>query len=92
MPLGMEVGLSPGDFVLDGDEYSDHVYYSDCDFVRTLHSRYWLVQVQVQVLVLYAFYRVAQNKQDYLLLSSKFCISTTKHVPKHGNVRVAPKT
>ena len=25
-------------------------------------------------------YRVAQNKPDYLLLSSKFCISTTKHV------------
>ena len=87
MPLGMEVGLSPGDFVLDGDEYSDHVYYSDCDFVRTLHSRYWLVQVQVLVL-----YRVAQNKQDYLLLSSKFFISTTKHLPKHGNIRVAPKT
>jgi len=25
------------------------------------------------------YYRVAQNKPDYLLLSSKFCISTTKH-------------
>ena len=25
-------------------------------------------------------YRVAQNKPDYLLLLSKFCISTTKHV------------
>ena len=24
-------------------------------------------------------YRVAQNKPDYLLLLSKFCISTTKH-------------
>jgi len=52
MPLGMEVGLSPGDFVLDGA----HVYYNYCDIVRTLHSRYWFVQVQVQVLVLYAFY------------------------------------
>jgi len=25
-------------------------------------------------------YRVTQNKPDYLLLSSKFCISTTEHV------------
>jgi len=25
-------------------------------------------------------YRVAQNKPDYLLLLSKFCISTTNHV------------
>jgi len=25
-------------------------------------------------------YRVAQNKLDYLLLLSEFCISTTKHV------------
>ena len=31
-----------------------HVYYSYCDFVRPLHSRYWFVQVQV--LVLYALY------------------------------------
>jgi len=57
MRLGMEVGLSPGDFVLDGDlapKFPTHVYYSFCDFVRTLHSRYWFVQVQV--LVLYAFY------------------------------------
>ena len=29
------------------------------------------------------------NKPDYLLLSSEFCISTTKHV-KCDNVRVAP--
>jgi len=65
MVLGMEVGLSPGDFVLDGDtapsqkgdgapKFSAHGYYSYCDFVRTLHSRYWFVQVQV--VVLYAFY------------------------------------
>jgi len=41
MPLGMEVGLSPGDFLLDGTqppEFSTHVYYSYCDFVRTLHN------------------------------------------------------
>ena len=37
-------------------KFSAQVYYSYCDFVRTLHSRYWFVQVQVQVLVLYAFY------------------------------------
>ena len=65
MPLGMEVGLSPGDFVLDGNpappqkgggspQFSARVYDTYCDFVRTLHSRYWFVQIQV--LVLYAFY------------------------------------
>jgi len=66
MPLGMEEGFSPGDFVLHGDppspqkgdgapKFLAHVYYSYCDFVfvRTLHSRYWFVQVQV--LILYAF-------------------------------------
>jgi len=37
-------------------KFSFHVYYSYCDFVRTLHTRYWFVQVQVQVLVFYAFY------------------------------------
>jgi len=65
MPLGMEVGLSPRDVVLDGDaappqqgggapRFSVHVYYRYCDFVKTLHSHYWFVQVEV--LVLYAFY------------------------------------
>ena len=42
MPLGMEVGLSPRDFVLDGTcppKFSAHVYDSYCDFVRTLHRR-----------------------------------------------------
>jgi len=43
MSLGMEVGLRPGDFVLDGDpapppKFSAHVYYSYCDFVRRLHN------------------------------------------------------
>ena len=62
MPLGMEVGLIPGDFVLDGDQppkFSAHIYYGYCDFVRTLHNTQlfgWFVQVQVQVLVLYVFY------------------------------------
>jgi len=38
--------------------FSANVYYSYYDFVRTLHNahRYWFVQVQVQVLVFYAFY------------------------------------
>ena len=60
MPLGKDVGLGPGDFVLDGDP-------SLLNFRRmfimviaillehcTTHSRYWFVQVQVQVLVFYA--------------------------------------
>jgi len=28
-------------------KFSADVYYSYCDFVSTLHSRYWFVQVQV---------------------------------------------
>jgi len=42
MVLGMEIGLSPGNFVLDGDpapKFSAHVYNSYCDFVRILHRR-----------------------------------------------------
>jgi len=35
-------------------KFSAHVYYSYCNFVRTLHRHYWFVQVQV--LVFYAFY------------------------------------
>ena len=43
MTLGMELGLSPGDFVLDGNpapppKFLAHVYYSYCDFVRTLRN------------------------------------------------------
>jgi len=32
-----------------------HVYYSYCDFDRTLYSSYWFVQVQVQVLDAFYF-------------------------------------
>jgi len=46
--------------------FSAHVYYSYCDFVRTLHDRYWFVQVQVLV-----FYAV--------LFSEKF--NSTQSVP-----------
>jgi len=55
MPLGMEVRLSQGDFVLDGDPASlifrpmfiivTVISLEHC----TMHSRYWFVQVQVQV-------------------------------------------
>jgi len=43
MPLGMQVDLGPGDFLLNVDpapppKFSAHVYYSYCDFVRTLHN------------------------------------------------------
>jgi len=60
----MEVGLSSGDFVLDGDPAPLNfrpmfiigpgivISLEHC----TIHSRYWVVQVQVQVLVFYAFY------------------------------------
>jgi len=110
MPLCMEIGLSPGDFVLDGDPalpspkrgralspifgpfllWPNGCMHQDATrhggrpqpkglCVRwgpsllnlrpmfiivivmslehcTMHSRYWCVQVQVQVLVFYAFY------------------------------------
>jgi len=38
--------------------------------------------VQRQKKLLVHLHRVAQNKPDYLLLLSKFCISTTKHVSR----------
>ena len=62
MPLGTEVGLSPEDFVLDGDSAPLNfrpmfiivivISLEHC----TMHSRIWFVQVQVQVLVFYGFY------------------------------------
>jgi len=62
MPLDMEVGLSLGDFVLDGDPAPLNfrpmfiivivISLEHC----TMHSRYWFVKVKVQVLVFYAFY------------------------------------
>ena len=56
MPLGMEEGLNPGDFVLDGDPARPLNFRPMfiIVIVRTLHSCYWFVQVQV--LVFYAFY------------------------------------
>jgi len=58
----MEVGLSPGDFVLDGDPSPPNfrpmfiivivISLEHC----TMHSRYLFVQVQVQALVFCAFY------------------------------------
>jgi len=63
VPLGMELGLSPEDFVLDGDPAPLNfrpmfiiivimISLEHC----TMHSRYWFVQIQVQVLVFHAFY------------------------------------
>ena len=61
VPLGMELGLSPGDFVLDGDPAPKIfrpmfiiVIVISLDHC-TIHSRCWFIQVQVQVLVFYAF-------------------------------------
>jgi len=54
MPLGMDVGLSPGNFVLDGDAVPLPQKGAEPQIFRTWHSRY--IFVQVQVLVLYAFY------------------------------------
>jgi len=62
MPLGMEVGLSPGDFVLHGEWGPSPPLNFRPMFIivivisseHSLNSRYWFVQVQV--LELYAFY------------------------------------
>ena len=51
MPIGMEVGLSRGDFVLDGDPAP--VNFRPMFIIVIVIS---LLSVQVQVLVLYAFY------------------------------------
>ena len=63
MPLGMEVGLSTGDFVLDGDPAPSLNFWPMLIIVIvislehcTMHSRYWFVQVQVLVLVFYALF------------------------------------
>jgi len=47
-----------------------HVYYSYCDFVKTLHNvqLFWFIQVQVQVLV-------------FLFLEKKFNFNRTQSVP-----------
>jgi len=52
--LGTVVGLSPGNFVLDGEPAPSPKMGRSPQIFRTWHSRYWFVQVQV--LVLYAFY------------------------------------
>jgi len=52
MPFGMDVGLSPGDFVLDGDPVPRPKKGAAPQIFRTWHSRHSFVQV----LVLYAFY------------------------------------
>jgi len=56
MPFDMEVGLSPGDFVLDGNPAPLNfrpmfiiVILISLDHC-TKHSCYWFIQVQVQVL------------------------------------------
>jgi len=57
MSLGMEVGLSPGDFVSDRNQAPPKnirpmfiivvaISLEHC----TKHSRYWFIQVQLQVL------------------------------------------
>jgi len=54
MPLGMEVGLSPGDFVLDGNQAPLNFWPMFIIVIVislehcTKHSRYWFIQVQVQ--------------------------------------------
>ena len=61
MPLGMELGLVPGDFVLNGDPAPLNFRPMFITVIVislehwTMHSRYWFVEVQVQVLVFYAF-------------------------------------
>ena len=57
MPLGMEVGLSPGDFVLDGKPAPPLNFQPMFIIVIvislahwTKHCRYWFIQVEVQVL------------------------------------------
>jgi len=78
----------PRRLVLDGDpatprqkgtapspQFSAHVYYSYCDFVRTLHKLYWFVQVQVQVLVFYAFY----FRKSFIVLTSHYSVCSAMH-------------
>jgi len=58
MPFGMQVDLSPGDFVLDGHPAPLNFWPIFIIVIvlslehYTVHSRYWYVQLQVLVLVL----------------------------------------
>jgi len=62
MPLGIELGLSPGNFVLDGDPAPLNFRLMFIIVIAislehcTMHSPYWFVQAQFEVLVFYAFY------------------------------------
>ena len=63
MLLGMKVGLSPGDFVLDGNPAPPLNFRPMFIIVIVIllehcamHSLYYFVQVHVEVLVFYAFY------------------------------------
>ena len=58
MPLGMEVGLSPGDFVLELDgETAPPLNFRPMFIIVIVislehcakHSRHWFIQVQVKV-------------------------------------------
>ena len=52
MSLGIELGIGPGDFVLDGDPAA--APQKGGRSPPNLYCRYWYIQVQV--LLLYAFY------------------------------------
>jgi len=54
MSLSMELGLGPGDFVLDGDPAAPSPKRGGGRSPQNLYCRYWYIQVQV--LLLYAFY------------------------------------
>ena len=91
MPLGMEVGLSPGNFVLDGDPAPPLNFLPMFTTVIvislehcTMHSRYWFVQVQVQVQVL-----VFCALKKSLIVLSLFRYAQLHHIAPIAEVGVA---
>ena len=85
MPLGMEVGLSQGDFVLDGNpaptKFSAHVYYSYCNFVRTLHKAQSLLVYSSSSFIFYAFYFF---RKVYYYSCSLFQLNTLCTIAPHS--------
>ena len=62
-------------------KFSAHVYYSYCDFVRTLHGHYWFVQVQVQVFGILCILFL-ESLIVLSLLRYAHCGQTVAHVSK----------
>ena len=90
MRLGMEVGLSPGDCVRWGPsppKFSAHVYYSYCDFVRTLNNAQSLL-VCSSSSSSFSILRILFLEKSLIILSL-FCYAQLHHIVPIAEAGVA---